>query len=63
GAHIPVLPSSALLTEKPDVTVILAWIYAEPILKRNEAYLAGGGRFLVPLAEPRIVDKRGTLAL
>lgn len=63
GAHIPVLPSSALLTEKPDVAVILAWIYAEPILKRNEAYVAAGGRFLVPLAEPRIVDKRGTLAL
>ncbi|MGH6779306.1 MAG: methyltransferase domain-containing protein [Bradyrhizobium sp.] len=63
GAHIPVLPSSALLTEEPDVAVILAWIYAEPILKRNEAYVAAGGRFLIPLAEPRIVDKRGTVAL
>lgn len=63
GAHIPVLPSSELATEKPDVVVILAWIYAEPILKRNEAYIAAGGKFLVPLPEPRIVDLKGTTAL
>jgi hypothetical protein len=49
-----------LATEKPDIVVILAWIYADPILKRNEAYLGAGGKFLVPLPEPRIVDKAGT---
>ena len=63
GAHIPVLASSALATERPDVVVILAWIYAEPILKRNEAYIAAGGTSLVPLPEPRIVDVKGTTAL
>jgi hypothetical protein len=63
GAHIPVLPSSALATEKPDVVVILAWIYAEPILKRKEAYIAAGGTFLVPLPQPRVVDRKGTTAL
>jgi SAM-dependent methyltransferase len=61
-AHIPVLPSTALATEKPDVVVILAWIYAEPILKRNEAYIAAGGKFLVPLPQPRVVDREGTRA-
>ena len=63
GAHIPVLSSAMLATERPDIVVILAWIYAEPILKRNEAYIAAGGRFLVPLPEPRIVDKAGSTAL
>jgi SAM-dependent methyltransferase len=63
GAHIPVLPSSALATEKPDIVVILAWIYAEPILKRNEAYIAAGGKFLVPLPQPRVVDREGTTNL
>ena len=63
GAHIPVLPSSELAARKPDVVVILAWIYAEPILKRNQAYLDAGGRFLVPLPEPRIVDASGTRAI
>lgn len=59
GAHLPVLPSSALATKKPDMVVILAWIYAEPILKRNRAYLDAGGRFLVPLPEPQIIDRSG----
>jgi SAM-dependent methyltransferase len=63
GAHIPVLSSAMLATERPDIVVILAWIYAEPILKRNEAYIAAGGRFLVPLPEPHIVDKTGSTAL
>jgi len=63
GAHIPVLPSSELATRKPDVVVVLAWIYADPILKRNQAYLEAGGRFLLPLPEPRIVDKAGATAL
>ena len=57
GAHIPVLPSSELATRKPDVVVILAWIYAEPILKRNQAYLDAGGSFLVPLPEPQVVHR------
>jgi SAM-dependent methyltransferase len=62
-AHLPVLASDELVRRQPDIVVILAWIYADPILKRNEAYLAAGGKFLVPLAEPRIVDNRGVLAL
>jgi SAM-dependent methyltransferase len=63
GAHIPVLPSSELATRKPDIVVVLAWIYAEPILKRNQAYLEAGGRFLVPLPEPQIVEQAGVMAL
>jgi hypothetical protein len=63
GAHIPVLPSSELATKKPDIVVILAWIYAEPIVKRNQAYLEAGGRFLVPLPEPKVIDRSGTVTI
>jgi hypothetical protein len=63
GAHIPVLPSSELGTKRPDIVVILAWIYAEPILKRNQAYLETGGKFLVPLPEPQIIDRGGASML
>jgi SAM-dependent methyltransferase len=55
GLHIPVLNSSELYVRKPDIVVILAWIYAEPILKRNQAFTDAGGRFLIPLPELRIV--------
>jgi SAM-dependent methyltransferase len=63
GAHIPVLPSSELGTKRPDIVVILAWIYAEPILKRNQAYLETGGKFLVPLPEPQLIDRGGASML
>jgi SAM-dependent methyltransferase len=63
GAHIPVLPSSELGTKRPDIVVILAWIYAEPILKRNQAYLETGGRFLIPLPEPQMIDGGGASML
>lgn len=55
--HLPVYPSSALYAEKPALVVILAWTYATPIIKRHEAYLEGGGKFLVPLPEMRVVGK------
>jgi hypothetical protein len=54
-----VLPSSELGTNRPDIVVILAWIYADPILKRNQAYLETGGQFLVPLPEPQTIDHYG----
>jgi len=55
GSHLPVLPSETLNERRPDYVVLLAWQYAEPILKRNQAYLAAGGRFIIPLPELRIV--------
>jgi SAM-dependent methyltransferase len=55
GAHIPVLASSELMSRRPDIVVILAWIYADPILTRNRAYVDAGGEFLVPLPDMKLV--------
>jgi SAM-dependent methyltransferase len=55
GQHIPVVAPAALLDRKPDYVVILAWAYAEPIIKKNEAYLTQGGHFIVPLPKNRII--------
>jgi C-methyltransferase C-terminal domain len=63
GAHIPVLPSEALATRKPDIVVILAWIYADPIINRNADYIRNGGTFLVPLPVAKKIDKQGSSAL
>lgn len=56
GYHLPVLPSSTLLERPPDIVVILAWLYADPIIARNRSYLDAGGKFLVPLPEMRVVS-------
>jgi SAM-dependent methyltransferase len=55
GYHLPVYNSTQLLERKPDVVVILAWTYADIIMKRNEEFLKRGGHFLVPLPELRVV--------
>jgi hypothetical protein len=55
GLHIPVFNSSELYVRRPHIVVVLAWIYAEPIIKRNQRYIDEGGRFLVPLPDFRIV--------
>ena len=57
GAHIPVLPSSELETRKPDIVVVLAWIYADPILKRNQEFIEQGGEFLIPLPTTRVIRR------
>lgn len=56
GYHIPVYPSQKLLEDKPEYTLILAWQYADSIVSRNESYRQGGGKFIIPLPERRIVN-------
>lgn len=51
GYRIPIVSSQRLAEDRPGVTIILAWRYAEPIVAKNAAYVAGGGRFVVPLPE------------
>ena len=49
GMHIPVVPAQALYDRGADYAVILAWNFAEPIMKKHSAWRDGGGRFIVPL--------------
>jgi SAM-dependent methyltransferase len=53
GQHLPVLPSAEIYARRPDTIIMLAWRYWEPILDRHREYVARGGRFLLPLPEPR----------
>ncbi len=52
GCHIPVVSPQMLYERQPDNVLILAWRYADPIIKKHQAYRARGGRFIVPL--PRL---------
>jgi len=55
GTHQPILGVDALIERAPDYTVILAWNFADEIVAQQAAYLDRGGRFIVPVPEPKIL--------
>ena len=54
-SHIPVVPTAELYARQPDYALLLAWNFAAPIMAAHRRYEELGGRFIVPMPEPRIV--------
>ena len=54
--HIPILSAEALYEIKPDYVLILAWNFAEPIMKAHQKYKNQVGKFILPMPTPQIVD-------
>ena len=55
GTHIPVVSSKILYQKKPDYLLILAWNFAPSIMNMHKKYHTEGGRFIIPVPQPRIV--------
>ena len=55
GMHILVVPDEQLLKDKPDYALLLAWNFAEEIMKNLKEFKNAGGKFIIPIPKPRIV--------
>jgi len=60
GTHIPVYSSERLNKDpKPNYIFILAWNFAQPIIEKLASFSEQGGKFIVPVPTPEIIqDKR-----
>jgi SAM-dependent methyltransferase len=56
GTHQPILGVEALLERRPDYVLLLAWNFKDEIAAQQADYLAGGGRFIVPVPTPEILQ-------
>ena len=52
GTHIPIRAHG----EHPSAYILTAWNYRDEILKKEDAYLRHGGKFLTPLPMPTVLE-------
>lgn len=56
GTHQIIQDPSILETEDaPDVLLILAWNFADEIMKQQSGFAKNGGKFLIPVPKPELI--------
>jgi len=57
GMRIPVVSPEQIIEKKPDYLLMLAWNFRDEILSQQQAYLDGGGKFIIPIPNVEIISK------
>lgn len=55
GTNIPVYSPEQIFEVKPDYMLILAWNFADEIMKQQSRFKEMGGKFIIPVPEVRII--------
>ena len=49
---LAIVAPAALVERRPDYALLFTWNFADEILRQQSDYIAGGGRFIVPVPSP-----------
>jgi SAM-dependent methyltransferase len=55
GVHLPIVGPEALVEQRPDYTLLLAWNFTDEIVAQQAAYREAGGRFIRPVPRPEVL--------
>jgi hypothetical protein len=55
GARLPIYGVSRIAEDMPDYVLILAWNFTDEIVRQQHGYREKGGKFIVPVPEPKII--------
>ncbi len=55
GMHIPIFPEEKILKDQPEYTLLLAWNFADEIIKKHSEYRKKGGKFILAIPKLTIV--------
>ncbi len=58
GMHNPIVPPDRIKEDKPDYALLFAYNYFEEVMNKEQDFMRRGGRFIVPLPEPKIIEPK-----
>lgn len=61
GTHNKVISDKEMLKKQPDYALLLPWNFAESIIENLSKYLENGGKFILPIPEPHIIESKNEL--
>lgn len=56
GMHIPIVDPQRLRDQQPDYALLFAYNFFEEVMKKETEFIRKGGRFIVPLPEPKVIE-------